>query len=453
MKETVDMIVKGRAVVTVDQRKRIIENGAVAVKGNLIEAVGKSSDIAKKFTADETVDASGKIIFPGIVNAHTHLFQNLLKGLGDDLPLVAWYKKSVAANAPRLTPEACHAAARLGCLEAIRSGVTCVNDFMYAHPRPRLSDAVIRAFKETGVRGVLSRGIVTSGRETGVPESMIQDLGVAINDCERLIRGYHGSAGGRISVAIAPGSAWYATRETFVESKKLASKYKVWLSSHSSESQEVVEMVRKKYGMREVEFEESVGFLGPNLQLVHAVWLTDEDIALLRRRGTQVVHCPVANMYLGDGIAPVVKLLKAGVTVGLGTDGAASNNNQDMIALLKHAALLQKVSALDPTAITAGQVLEMATIGGAKSVGLGKEIGSLEPGKKADLIVLDFNKPNTSPAHNPVSCLVYCATQENVDTVIVDGKVVMAGREVKTVDEAGVMAAAQAARDALVKAK
>jgi len=447
------MIIQGGTVITVDPRRRIIKDGAVAVKDNLIKAVGKRTDITKKFSADETVDAAGKIILPGIVNAHTHLFQNLLKGLGDDLPLVAWYKKSVASNAPRLRPEDCHAAAQLGCAEAIKSGVTCVNDFMYAHPRPKLSDAVIKAFKKTGVRGVLSRGIVTAGRETGVPESLIQDLGVAIKDCERLIKEYHGSEGGRITVTVAPGSAWYTTRETFPEAKKLASKHKVWLSSHSSESPDVLRMVREKYGMREVEFEESIGFLGPNLQLVHAVWLTDEDIALLRKRGTQVVHCPVANMYLGDGIAPVVKLLKAGVTVSLGTDGAASNNNQDMISLLKHAALLQKVNALDPTAITAEQVLEMATIGGAKSVGLGKEIGSIEPGKKADLVILDFDKPNTQPAHNPVSCLVYCATQENVDTVVVDGKVVMEGRKIKTFDEKEAMAAAQAARDRLVDGK
>lgn len=453
MKEKIDLMVKGGTFITMDPQRRVVSDGAVAVDGNLIKAVGKRTDIAKKFSADETVDASGKVVIPGIVNAHTHLFQNLLKGLGDDLPLVAWYKKSVASNAPRLRPEDCHAAAMLGCAEAIRSGVTCVNDFMYAHPRPKLSDPVIKAFKEAGVRGMLSRGIVTAGKENGVPESMIQDLGVAIRDCERLIKEYHGSEGGRITVAVAPGSAWYTTRETFTESKRLASKHKVWLSSHSSESPDVLRMVKEKYGMREVEFEESIGFLGPNLQLVHAVWLTDEDIALIRKRGTQVVHCPVANMYLGDGIAPVVKLLRAGVTVSLGTDGAASNNNQDMISLLKHAALLQKVSALDPTAITAEQVLEMATIGGAKAVGLGDKIGSLEAGKKADLAVLDFDKPNTQPAHNPVSCLVYCATQENVDTVVIDGKVAMERREIKTFDEDEAMAAAREARDWLVGGK
>lgn len=445
------MLIKGGTIVTLDPERRVIRNGAVAISGNMFEAVGKTGDIEKEYKADTVIEAEGKVIFPGLVNTHTHLFQTLLKGLGDDVPLVDWFKRTIAPTAPELTDEDCHIAALLGCVEAIKSGTTCIDDFMYVHPRPKLSDQVIRAFLEVGIRGILTRGIVDTGEDMGIPKALVQDTDVALEDCERLIQKYEGFAAGKIHVWIAPGSIWYATPDAFKKAKQLADEHKVRLSTHSSESADVVELTKRRYGMSELEFEESIGFLGPNLQMVHCVWLTDRDVRIMKRNDVKVAHCPVANMYLADGVAPVPKLIMNGITVGLGTDGAASNNNQDMIAVLKHTALLHKVHALDPTVIMAEKVLEMGTLDGAKSVGLVNEIGSIEPGKKADLILLDLKKPNTVVMHNPVSSLVYCATQENVDTVIVDGKIIMEGRRIKTIDEEEVLEKAQKAGDSLVQ--
>jgi len=447
----VNILITDGIIVTLDDQRRIIQDGAIAISGNRILAVGKSADFKKRYKADIIIEAKNKVIFPGLINVHTHLFQTLLKGLGDNLSLTNWFNRAIAPFAPELSSEDCYVAALLGCIEAVKSGVTCINDFMYVHPRPKLSDQVIRAFLDVGIRGILTRGIVDTGEDIGLPEAIIQDTNDALEDCKRLIQEYEGFADGKIHVWIAPGSIWYATPEAFKKAKQIADKHNVWLSTHCAESSSVVELSKRKHGMSELEFEEKVGFLGSNVQLVHCIWLTGRDVRIMKRRAVKVAHCPIANMYLADGIAPVPKLIRAGIKVGLGTDGAASNNNQDMIAVLKHTALLHKVHTLDPTAITAEKVLEMATLDGAKSIGLENEIGSIEPGKKADLILLDFKKPNTVVMHNPVSTLVYCATQENVDTVIIDGKIIMEGRKIKTVNEEDVLKASEEAGELLVQ--
>jgi 5-methylthioadenosine/S-adenosylhomocysteine deaminase len=271
-----------------------------------------------------------------------------------------------------------------------------------------------------------------------------------LKDCERLILKYEDFADGKIHVWIAPGSIWYSTLETFQKAKEIAEKYKVWLSTHCAESTSVKRFSRQKYGMSEIELLEKIGFLGPNTQLVHCVWLSNRDIKIMKRRAVKVAHCPIANMYLADGVAPIPQLMDARVTVGLGTDGAASNNNQDMIAVVKSATLLHKVNTLNPMAINSLKSLEMATVEGAKSIGLEKEIGSIERGKKADLILVNFKKPNTVVTYNPVSAFVYSATPENIETVIVDGRIIMEKRIIKTVDEGTVLKMAEKAGKHLV---
>jgi 5-methylthioadenosine/S-adenosylhomocysteine deaminase len=445
-----DLLVTNGTILTQDRRGTIVEDGAVGIEGNRISAVGKTSSL-KRAGAKRTVNAGGGVIIPGLINTHTHLFQSLFKGLGDDVPLFKWFGKALAPYVSLLTEEDCYAAAMLGCLDAIKSGTTCLNDFMYVHPRPKLSDVIIRAMSDIGIRGVFSRGLVDSGRDHGIPEAITQDVGVAIEDCERVIETYQRHANGRISVWVAPASLWMSTPEAFKRAKKVADDRKTWLTWHASETRAVVAYSKRKYGTGDIDLLGKEGILDQNVLAAHCVWIDDKQINLFKETGTKIAHCSVANMYLGDGVAPVPKMLEKGVTVSLGTDGAASNNNQDMIALLKFTALLHKVHTLDSAAISAQQVLELATVGGARSLGLDSNVGSIEVGKKADLVVIDLQTANTAPVHSPVSSLVYAATQENVRSVIIDGKLVMQDRLVKTVDEKKVIDSARRAFTSLEK--
>ncbi len=429
-----DLLLINCTIVSMDSKATTIKNGAIGITKDRIAAIGESADL-RSFGSAKTLDLEGKFVFPGLINTHTHLFQTLCRGLADDVPLFDWFRKGVAPIIPFLNEETCRLAALLGCIEAIRSGTTCINDFMYAHPKPRLSDSIIRAMTEVGIRGVLSRGIVDSGRDHGLPDSMIQDLNEATEDCERVFDNYEGKAEGRIHVWIAPASIWMASPVAFERSNNISNDRGIWLTWHMSETRGVVEYSRQKYGNTETRLLREMKFLKPNRLAVHSVWLEEEEIDLIAQNQVKISHCPVSNMYLSDGVARVPQLARKGVTISLGTDGSASNNNQDMIACLKTTALLHKVSSLDPTIITAHQVAEFGTTGGARSLGMEKEIGSLEVGKKADLIVLNQRKANSLPSHDPVSTLVYSATQENIETVIIDGKIVMKERKITTVDE------------------
>ncbi len=433
-----DLLINNADIITMDGLRRVVRNGSIGITGNRISAVGESRDIRAE-GGSMVIDAAGKTVIPGLVNTHTHFFQTLLKGLGDDVPLFDWFRRGLAPFVPSFTEESCYWAAMLGGIESIKSGCTSINDFMYIHPRPRLSDAVIRAMNEVGIRGVLSRGIVDSGRDHGMPEAVIQDTDEAVEDCERLLEAYKGRSEGRIGVWVAPASIWMSSRKAFRRSKTLADKYGAWVTWHAAETKSVVGDSQARYGMSDVKVVQEEGLLRGSTLAVHCVWLSDDELDLFGAGGVKVAHCPVANMYLGDGVAPVGKMLARGVTVGLGTDGAASNNNQDMLAVLKSAALLHKVHDLDPTAMTAPRALEMATSMGARAMGIEDEVGSIEVGKKADLVLLDLSKPNSVPVHNSASNIVYCATQENVQTVIIDGRVVMRDRRILTVSESEVI--------------
>ena len=441
-------MVDGGALLTFDGRRRIIENGAVAIADGKIVALGPRSAVTKDFGADKVIDASGKFVLPGLINVHTHLFQCFMRGFGSDLPVFDWWRKAVGPYVVEMKEEDFYLSALLGSMELIKAGVTCVNDFAYAHPVPRLSDEILRAFDDVGIRGTFSRGIVDTGKELGLPDSIIQDLPTAIEDCERLLETYNKPSA---KVWLAPSSIWMASTKAFMRAREVALKHGTRLACHLSESKTIVDHSKRLYGGGDVEVLHKQGFLGPEVLAIHCVWLSDRDIGIFKTRDVKVAHCPVANMYLADGVAPVTKMIAEGVTVGLGTDGPASNDNQDMIALLKHAALLHKVSHLDPTIITAERVLEMATIDGARALGLEREVGSLEVGKRADVIILDTMKPNLIGTHDPLSSTVYAASQESVDTVIVEGRVVMEGRELKTIDEKSALKRINKAAESLVK--
>ena len=429
-----DILIEHGTVVTVNNKREIIKDGALAIEGGKITAVGKTDVVKKYGKADKVIDARGKAVIPGLIDTHNHLFQTLLKGVGDDRKLINWILDSIQPAIPVMTAEDVYAAALLGCVEMIKSGTTSCVDFM-GFPNPKFSEQVIRAFRETGIRGTLGRTVLDTGEEFGLIKEQIQPSEEALRECKRLMTKYHGSEGGRIRVMTGITTSWLCTEEAMMKVREFANKYGTGLTIHVGETRDEREISLKRHGVPEIEYIDRLGILGPDVLAVHCVWVTDKELAILKRTGTNVSHNPESNMYLASGISPVPKMLTAGINVALACDGAASNNNLDMFEAMRCAALLHKVGTLDPTAITANQVFEMATINGAKALGRSKELGALEVDKKADVVLVDLRRPNTTPVHNAVSSIVYCANGDNVDTVIVNGQVVMEDRTFTSIDE------------------
>jgi 5-methylthioadenosine/S-adenosylhomocysteine deaminase len=390
------------------------------------------------------IDCTGRTIIPGLVNTHTHLFQTLLKGLGDDMVLRDWFMEMTGPSAVQLTFEDVLAAARHGCVESIRSGVTTLVDFMYVHPRQGLADAVVQAFRETGIRGVVARGYITVGVEGEVPRELVERLDDALTDARRLIR-ENNTVASRVQVALAPCMIWTVDEQTLAATREMADAERALITMHVSETDFEIENSLRRFGLRDVELLERAGLLGPDLLAVHCVQCDRRDLGILREHGVSVSHNPCSNAYLASGFAPVPEMIRQGMTVGLATDGPASNNNQNLIQCMKFAALMHKGYRRDPRIVTAEKVMEMATIDGARAIGMADKIGSLEAGKKADFAVLDLSGAFVTPLHHPVSGLVYSSLGCEPETVVIDGVTVMANQVIQTVDEGDV---ARAARDA-----
>ena len=447
-----DLLLKNAIIVTVNPQREIIYHGAMAVENGRIAAVGAEEDVlAAHPTARSVMDLDGKVVFPGFINTHNHLFQTLLKGLGDDMVLSDWLSTMTFPAAQFLEPEDTYWAAMLGCMEGIKSGMTTQLDYMYPHPREGLDDGILRAFKELRIRGIFGRGCMNTGEQFGVCPAIMQDSKAIEADLVRLFDTYHNTENGRIQVWAAPAALWSNDERNLRMLWDVVESYGSGLTVHVSETPFDRTSTAKLHGAEGTDCLEKLGILGPNVLMVHCVYLNQRDILRAAEHDLKVSHNPVSNMYLSSGIAPIPQMLAAGVTVGLGVDGAASNNGQDMIELMKATALLQKVGTLDPTAITAEKVLEMATIDGARAVGLQDEIGSLEPGKKADFVIFDpYRNPKAIPLHNPVSTLVYSSTMENIESVAVDGEfVLLEGRFTAIGDEQAVLRAAQRAAENL----
>lgn len=447
----IDTLITNATIVTINNNREILNNGALAIKGDRIIDIGSSEVLTKKYRdAQKIIDATGKAIFPGLINTHNHLFQSLLKGLGDDRALADWLVQVMFPSAAKLTPEEAYYGAMLGCIDGIHSGTTTVMDYMHAHPGPGLADGVIKAFQELGIRGVLGRGYMDNGAEFGTPKAIMQDIKTIEADCVRLLDSYHNSNNGRIKIWVAPAAVWLSTKESLLMSKRLADTYQTGIAIHVSETPFDREASKVLHGNWDIDILAELDIIGPNVLMVHCVHLTPHDIRMTKYFDAKVSHNPVSNMYLSSGVAPIPRLVEAGVTVGIATDGAASNNSNDMLEVLKFAALMQKVHHLDPTIITAEKVLEMATIDGARALGLENEVGSLEVGKKADLFI--FNPALSAkavPMHNPVSTLVYSSSPVNVEMVIIDGSIVLEDGEIKTVKEKNLLAKIQEIADRL----
>jgi len=400
--------------------KEPIKKGTILIENGKIVHVGNRSS-TQSFKAERTINAEGMVAMPGMINCHTHLAMTLLRGVAEDQELSKWLKETVWPLEAKLKAEDVYHGALLGCLEMIKSGTTCFAD-MYFH-----EDAVARAVKEAGLRAVLAQGII-EGEEKSRGEKM---LGEAVE----FARKYQGYANGRVQVRLGPHAVYTCSPELLAEARNAASKLGIGLHIHLAESKEMKEWVKANYGSTEVDLLNRTGFLGPDVLAAHCVHLSKREIRLLAKRGVKVSHNPVANMKLAQGAARVKELIDAGVKVGIGTDGPASNNSLDMFESVKTAALLQKFAYRDPTVLPARKALRMATVEAAEVLSLERLVGSIEAGKRADIILVDFRKPHLTPTHDFYANLVYSARGSDVDTVIVDGKVLMENREVKTLDE------------------
>ena len=444
MTQQVDLLVLGGTIVTARPDGLVIADGAIAVSGETIVDVGSRDSLEPRFQAARTLAADGALVFPGLVDTHTHLYQTLLKGLGDDLPLMEWLDVCTLPSIPHLTPRMCYVAAALGCVEALRSGCTTVFDYMVDHPDAEIYDAILEAFQALGIQGVLGRGLRDRQPENvALPLPSIEDQ---FADCVRLVERH-----GPRRVWLAPGATWAMEEDSLRATRRLANDRGMRISLHTEEvlfdSQESL----RRFGQRTLPFLEGIEFLGPDVLHAHCVQLTDEDCAILARHDGKVAYNPVSNMYLGSGVPPIPRLLELGVTVSLGADGAASNNSQDMLEALKVGALLPKVAARDPAIFTAADALRIATTGGAAALGR-DDFGSLETGKRADLFVFDPRHAKSIPVHDPVSTLVYASGEINVRSTVVGGRVVLDEGRVVGLDEAAILREAQSLAEELADA-
>jgi 5-methylthioadenosine/S-adenosylhomocysteine deaminase len=410
-------------VITLDAERRVLTDGAIAFSDTIL-AVGPTSAVLADYPDADVINCRGSVVVPGFVNTHTHLFQTLLKGLGDDRVLSEWFMTMTGPSAVELTEEDCYAGALHGCAEALTTGTTTLVDFMFAHPRPGLGDAVARAMSDVGIRGVMARSYLTAGADIGVPAALIEPLDVALRDAERLIGAWN-TPSSRVTVGLAPCVSWGTDEATMYETRALADATGALITMHLAETPFEIEESLRRFGLRDVPYAGKTGLLGPDLLAVHCVQVDTGDLDLLQATDTKVSHNPCSNLYLGSGFPPVPAMHRRGITVGLATDGPASSSNHSMLQALKFAALLHKGVHRNPEIMTAEKALEMATIDGARAIGMADHIGSLEVGKRADLVVLDMSNLCVTPLHAAVSSLVYSQRGDEVDRVYVDGELLV----------------------------
>ncbi len=433
------ILIENGTIVTQNQNEQIHQKGYVFVENDVIIAVGNGSAPSQYRRADQMIDASLMAVIPGMVNAHTHLFQSFIRGMADDKPLLEWLKTAIWPVAQEMTEEDAYMAAMVGLLENIHGGATSVIDHQYVHADPHNDDGVCQAAEETGVRFLLARGWADMDYHPILMETPER----IISETSRLHDQWQGGADGRIRVEYGPLIPWGCSDHTMLETAAISRQWGAGTHIHVAETAIEVEMNMKLRGRRHIEWLNDLGLLSPKMQLVHSVWLSDHEIDLIAEKGAIVVHCPVSNMYLASGVARVPEMLKRGITIALATDGPGSNNNQDMLSVLKTTALLHKVNSLNAMILSSQDILRMACKGGAAAFGMPAQIGSLEVGKKADMVLIDLDTPLAMPVHRVSSALIYNVGSGNVDTVIVNGKVLMFKKEIIVVDEKAVLSRAR----------
>lgn len=428
-----DLVITGGLVVTMNEHQPVIDDGAVAIQGNRIVAVGPSAQVAEQYVASRTLDARRKAVLPGLIDTHHHFLQNFHKGTRDDLALLDWIDQVSVPRIRVAVQDYLHGkydiqlhASRLGCADAIRAGITTILNMEWAtHP------SVIDVFEQAGIRVVHT---LTWTNQWIAPEVILpHDRLLALSD--ELLERCRGSVAGRVDFRYGLACPNSCSVEMLKEARRLADHNGVLLHMHIAETKYEWDNIHQLFGCSPTAYLYDLGLLGPDMLGAHCIWLSDDDIELFRRTGTKVAHNPECNMKIADGVAPIKKMIDAGVVVSLGTDGLATNDNMDMFGAMRTAGFLQKVNTMNPAVLPATQTLRMATLGGAEALAMEREIGSLEAGKKADVILVDLTGSHMRPINKIENSLVYCASQRDIDTVICDGRVIMEGGRIMAFNE------------------
>jgi 5-methylthioadenosine/S-adenosylhomocysteine deaminase len=437
--ESADWIWTGRYVVTMDPQRRVIDNGAIAIRGERILAAGPKSEIEQRYQARQRLDRPDAILAPGLIDTHTHAAMSLFRGIADDLRLQEWLEHYIfPAEARNVTPEFVRWGTRLGCLEMVLSGTTTYTDMYY------FEDVVAEATKEAGMRGVLGETII------GFPSPDAKTPADALAFTGRFLTRFHGDS--LIVPAVAPHAIYTNSDETLQACRALANRHGAPLVIHLSETKHENDECLAKRKLTPTQALDALGIFNGRTVAAHAVWVDEADLAILKARGVGIAHCPSSNMKLASGIAPVTRMLALDLAVGLGPDGpAGSNNDFNMFEEMDLAAKLQKVATGDPRNLPAEAAVEMATIRGARALGMEKDIGSLETGKRADLISIRLDRPNAVPLYNVYSQMVYALKGSDVEDVMVNGKLLVKDAQPLTLNAAVIEAKAREYRDRVQK--
>ncbi|MDD2370473.1 MAG: amidohydrolase [Firmicutes bacterium] len=444
----VDLLVINANLITMNGSREIFKDYGIAILGDTIIDIKNTEDILENYKSEKVLDAKGKFIFPGMINTHDHLFQVLFKGIGKEKALIKWLADAIQKPFFNISNEDIYLAAMIGSIEQIKSGVTTIVDYQYAHGRPFLSDSVCQVWEDLGMRGILARGYTDScdfpkysGNEIVETEEDFFD------DVRRLHKKYKNNA--NIDIALAPGIIWVMTEDGFKKCASLAKELDTFNTIHTLETEEDNAYSMEKFGMSTIDFYEKTGILSSKFLAVHCAQINKEEIKKLKKYDVRVSYNAISNMLIGYQTLPVKDLLEEGLVVGLATDGAASNDNQNMLEVLKISPLWQKAFYRDPSVIPALKVVEMATIDGADAIYKKDEIGSLEVGKKADFFIYNHMKANTVPLYDPIVSLVYSADENNIETTVIGGKIVMENGKIPGVNEEELYAKIQIAAEKL----
>lgn len=427
-----NLLIRNAAVLTMDAADTVHDPGWVWIEEGRIDAVGSGrppGGFASR--ADRVIEGAGKALLPGLVNAHTHLAQTFMRGLGDDKSLLEWLETVMWPIQEAMTPEDVRLASLLGLAENVRCGVTAVGQHHKIVTSPAHVEATMEAAETVGLRVQVARGWVDLGDAAEDPDDILHEM-------ETLVDGWHGRGNGRITLAFGPMAPWRCSDETMQRTVKQARAWGIPTHIHVAEATGGIQLLQERTGMRSIEWLDDLGLLGPDLQLVHCVHLEESEIEAIATHDATVVHCPTSNMYLASGIAPVPEMLTNGIPIALGTDGSASNNSQDILETVKTAALLARVGSGRATALTPVEALHMVTTGGARFLGR-RDLGQIAAGFAADLTLVNLETLRSTPVHNPASALVFNASGPDVDSVIVDGRLLLDGGRLTMLDEDDLM--------------
>jgi len=429
------ILLKNADIITVNENNDLLKKSCVGISGTTIDYVGDyNAELEDDYNT--VINCRGKIVMPGFINAHNHTPMSILRNYADDLKLMDWLFNKIFPIEDKLTPEAVHAAANLAILEMLKSGTTCFSDMYF------FMDMVAQAVGNSGMRAVLSRGLQGESGE--------EELDYRLKENIEFYKGYHNAFSGRVKVMFGPHAVYTCSLPYLQKVANKATQMNIPVQMHLSETRDEVKNCIEKYGMSPIKLADSIGLLNERTLAAHCVVIDNEDIDILHKRKVNVVHNPGSNMKLGSGVAPIIKLLGKGVNVALGTDGASSNNNLDMLEEMRMAAYLQKVFTEDPTALPVDQVIKMATVNGARALGM-NDLGKIETGMKADIIIIDTEKAHYYPKYNAKASLVYSGNAGDVETVIIDGRIIMKDKEVLTMDEERILFDAQEWAEKLTK--